>query len=1179
MNILVIGGSYFLGKAFVEAAANVYNVTILNRGNRKIAWKRGISVQELQGDRHDAERMRALFSGDLLQGQTLPDIGIESQREKHYDVVVDFCAYQPGDIRTIADALGGGVKQYIFISTCDVYKRGLGRELDENSEFETRDFGGDVGAYILGKAALEKELAICAEQYGFSYTSVRPAIIYGPDNYAPRESMFFTWVLQAGQVIYPKDADGFFQMVYVKDVARIILELCGRVEAYNQAFNLCGDDIMDYARYVLCLEQVTQRKIEKVELTVAEVEDRQIPLPFALTRAESELYSDMKLRRLGVEYTPITEGMRETFEWYVESLTENSERQEADSSGKEYIESGSTENSNTENSNMVSHNMESRKENMRESEAKNVINNETDNMVNRKNGELDIANILQRVDDLFDENKAKEAEQLLLQSLKTAEQNGDGAVQLQILNELIGYYRQTSEREPLLRMIDDALHTAQRLGLEGSIPYATTALNAANGYRSIGEIQKSMDYYHVTEEIYKQKMPEDDMRMAGLLNNISLLYQELKDYATAGKYLKRALAICEQNQAGFETAVTYANLANTCVLAESYGMAAAYAETAIELFEKRNLFDAHYCAALSALGMCRFEFERFEEAEALFAKGMELVENSLGRNRQYERLKENRDRCREVMAKRMAENNGQAVDCMTANDAQAAENHTAASGGQAAGHRVANNGTTGGDAQGDSRSHMTGLELCRQYYEACGKPALEKEFAPFLDRIAVGLAGEGSDCFGYDDETSRDHDWGPDFCIWVTDETYAQIGEKLEEMYAKLPVEFMGYKRTASPQGANRRGVQTISSFYQRLLGTADYESIDWQSVADYGLAAAVNGEVFADGEGVFTAFREKLKAGYPERIQYLKIAEDAAKFAQTGEYNYRRMLERGDRLTADRMLSEALGHAMRLIHHMCNVYPPHDKWLYRSCLSLEKAEMIQQGEFSSLLQAVHACLREDDRVALSFGIQRLEQLGETLARALYAQNIISDVDSYLDAHTEELLMKASVAGDTDDQLVDRIVKLEFEAFDKVKNEGGRAYCQNDWPTFSVMRKSQYLTWNRTMLLQYLYDFDREYRRGHNLITEKYARMMESTTPERFQEMAENFPALTEQQKVIIDQIVAVQMSMMEEFAEEHPKVAGNARNLHTYEDSIVDTSYETYLRGEISTYSDKMLQLYGQHV
>ncbi|MBR1701763.1 MAG: DUF4125 family protein [Lachnospiraceae bacterium] len=1109
MNILVIGGSYFLGKAFVEMAADVHTVTVLNRGTRQAVWKRGNAVPELHADRHDKMRLQELLGAEDQKMQQ----SAEAEHGKQYDAVVDFCAYQPGDIRTIVEVLGDRIKQYIFVSTCDVYRRGLGTELDESGAFETRDFGGDAGAYILGKAALEQELTACAQEYGFADTSVRPVIIYGPDNYAPRESMFFTWILRAGQVVYPKDADGFFQMVYVKDVARILLQLCGREEAYHQAFNLCGDDIMDYARYVACLEQVTQRKIEKVELTVAEVEERQIPLPFALTRAESELYSDAKLRQLGVEYTSIADGMWETFAWFVES------------------------------------------------EAARGADKAEERMTEERPGELDVSAILQKVDDLFDENRAKEAEQLLLQALEAAKQNGDGAAQLQILNELIGYYRQTSEREPLIRVIEEALQTAERMGLEGSIPYATTTLNAANGYRSIGEIQKSMDYYHITEEIYKQKMPEDDMRMAGLLNNMSLLYQELNDYAAAGKYLKRALAICEQNQAGFETAVTYANLANTCVLAESYGMAAAYAETAIELFEKRNLFDAHYCAALSALGMCRFEFNRFEEAEALFSKGMDLVENSLGRNRQYERLKENRDRCREAMAKQAAENG-----------AKAASDREAES-------RMKLYTTADKVGGGDSQKYMTGLALCRQYYETYGKPALEREFAPYLNRIAVGLVGEGSDCFGYDDETSRDHDWGPGFCIWVTEETYGEIGEQLEEMYAGLPAEFEGYKRTVSAQGEGRLGVQTISAFYRRLLGAADHESINWQTVEDYGLAAAVNGEVFADGEGIFTAFREKLKAGYPERIQYLKIAEDAAKFAQTGEYNYKRMLERGDRLTADRMLSEALGHAMRLMHHMRNVYPPHDKWLYRSCMELEKAENMQQTEIIGLLRAVHACLKEDDGTALAYGAERMEQLGEALARALYARSIISDIDSYLDMHTEELLMKASVAGDTDEQLVDRIVKLEFEAFDKVKNEGGRAYCQNDWPTFSVMRKSQYLTWNRTMLLQYFYDFDREYRRGHNLITEKYARMMESTTPERFREMAENFPKLTEQQKAIIDQIVAVQMGMMEEFAEEHPKVAGNARNLHTYEDSIVDTSYETYLRGEISTYSDKMLQLYGQHV
>lgn len=1167
MNILVIGGSYFVGKAFVELAAGSHAVTVLNRGNRKAAWEHADVITQLCADRHDPKRLKELFDKEFQSG-------------RGYDVVVDFCAYQAGDIRTLAEILNGRIKQYIFISTCDVYRRGTGEVTDESGAFETRDFGGEAGAYILGKAALERELADCAAEYAFAYTSVRPAFIYGPDNYAPRESMFFNWILQAGQVLYPVDADGSFQMVYVKDVAKSVLLCCGNEETYDQAFNVCGDGVMDYARYVECLEGVVEEtrrtlcahnvpgtegtpqtqeahgtadlpqtqeahgtadfpgppdRIEKVELTVADVEARQIPLPFPLTKAESEQYSDEKIRRLGMEYTPAGAGMQETFAWFLKEQAQH--KQPASAAGG-----------------------------------------------------LDIDAILQKVDDLFDENRAKEAERLLLTSLDRAKQTEDGGAQLQLLNELIGYYRQTSEREKLLQVIDDALQTADRLGMSGSIPYATTALNAANGYRSIGELDRSFQCYRVTEEIYRQQMPEDDMRMAGLLNNISLLYQEMSDYETAEQYLLRALAISEKNQAGFEIAVTYANLANTCVLAKRYEKAEDYAYTAIRLFEKRNLYDAHYCAALSALGMCLFEKGESQRAAELFKRGMELVENSLGRNRQYERLKENYERCQAVLGCREEQDQMSQIKTVSGatQEMEAAQETESGIEKQPCDLEYMKMETeTGG--------RMTGLEICRKYYEECAKPALEQAFAPYLDRIAVGLVGEGSDCFGFDDETSRDHDWGSDLCIWVTDETYAEIGEQLQELYEKLPTEFMGYKRTLSPQGAKRRGVMTIGGFYKRLLGAASYEEIDWQTVEDFCLAAAVNGAVFADEEGIFSAFREKLQKGYPERIQYLKLAEDAAKFAQTAEYNYGRMLRRGDRLTADSMLCKGIRHAMRLLHHMNNLYPPHDKWLSLSCrhivygrtengsVTVGTGTIGSDGcvddTFLQLLGALHGCLKLPDREALAKGETLAGQLGEYLARELYARSLISDVDGYLDMHTEELLMKASVAGDTNEELVDRIVKLEFEAFDKVKNEGGRAYCQNDWPTFSVMRKSQYLTWNRTMLLQYLYDFDREYRRGHNLITEKYARMMESTTPERFQEMAENFPQLTEQQKAIIDQLVAVQMNMMEAFAEEHPKVAGNARNLHTYEDNIVDTSYETYLRGEISTYSDKMLQLYGQHV
>lgn len=511
-----------------------------------------------------------------------------------------------------------------------------------------------------------------------------------------------------------------------------------------------------------------------------------------------------------------------------------------------------------------------------------------------------------------------------------------------------------------------------------------------------------------------------------------------------------------------------------------------------------------------------------------------------------------------------------------------------------------------------------GLKLAKEFYETYGKPMITEKFGKYENRIAVGLAGRGSDCFGYDDEASRDHDWGPDFCLWVTDETWADIGEDLQRAYEALPAEFRGCRRAPRVNGKNRRGVIRISEFYRGLVGTDRYREIDWRSVSDTSLAAAVNGRVFRDDEGVFTAFRNQLLQGYPEEIFYLKVAEAAAKYAQTAEYNFSRMLDRGDELSAGLMLWDGIREAMRLQLYLDGKYPPHDKWLHRSLLESEGGRQVDATlrEMAALLGYVIAgrpgetmaqlgqvktdwiagrqgevtvqpgqgkteeAAGQPGRAAIGDGLKRLaEQLGEYFARELYARDVISDVDSYLDAHSEELLYKSALAARKDEELVEDIARLEFEAFDKVHNEGGRASCQNDWPTFSIMRKSQYLTWNRTMLLQYLYDFHREYVRGHNLIEEKYGRMMESTAPERYREMKDRFPELTEEKKRIIEQICAMQVKWMEEFASQYPALADNARSIRTSEDNPFNTSYETYLRGELGTYSDKMLELYGRYV
>ena len=293
MNLLVLGGSYFLGKHFVNMASGEHEVTVFNRGNRPLE---NPGIQEIRGDRHDSDALAGL-------------------KGKHFDAVVDFCAYQKGDIEMVFSSLGADFDQYIFISTSDVYERGLNRLLDETAPLEKRVFGGEAGAYISGKVALERELADCGARYGVKYTSIRPAFIYGPDNYAPRESMYFLWIEQAGQILHPVDATGIFQMVYVEDVARAILRSLGNPAVYNGAVNLAPPQMETYDSFAGALKECVEKPFDLVGVTVSQALEKNLPLPFPLTREESNQYDGRKALQLIGQYTALTEGMKKTVAW------------------------------------------------------------------------------------------------------------------------------------------------------------------------------------------------------------------------------------------------------------------------------------------------------------------------------------------------------------------------------------------------------------------------------------------------------------------------------------------------------------------------------------------------------------------------------------------------------------------------------------------------------------------------------------------------------------------------------------------------------------------------------------------------------------------------------------------------------------------------------------------------
>ena len=129
------------------------------------------------------------------------------------------------------------------------------------------------------------------------------------------------------------------------------------------------------------------------------------------------------------------------------------------------------------------------------------------------------------------------------------------------------------------------------------------------------------------------------------------------------------------------------------------------------------------------------------------------------------------------------------------------------------------------------------------------------------------------------------------------------------------------------------------------------------------------------------------------------------------------------------------------------------------------------------------------------------------------------------------------------------------------------------------MRKSQYLAWPKELIIRFIQDFRNANAKHWNLITEKYGRMMKTTDPISYAEICDKLPLLTPARESIIEQIVKIQVSWMEQFAEEYPHMASNSRSIRTSEDSPFNTSYETYLRGELSTYSHETLKMYGRFV
>ncbi|TPF87024.1 hypothetical protein BW13_01885 [Bifidobacterium sp. UTCIF-37] len=564
---------------------------------------------------------------------------------------------------------------------------------------------------------------------------------------------------------------------------------------------------------------------------------------------------------------------------------------------------------------------------------------------------FDTQEFLKGLDAIFEaHDAASKAGPYLQQAMVDAENAGDDAGLLTVLNETMGFYRSQGRHEENQWIVQRAIELALRMGLEGSEAWATTLINCATAMRAAKHYDQAEDLYKQALACAEKNFDPKDRRLAALHNNLSMLYSETDRIHQAELELREALRVIESSSvnpdADIDVASSHTNLALVLLQEGKLEGADWHASKALEIYATGHLeHSAHYASALAGLAQVRYAEHRYADAVEYYRRSLAVIEECYGTDTDYYRItKSNLDQAEAQAGKQAGADTTDTGVATKPADApepsDATENGRPDDGPETA----ADSASATTQTAATSSPAVSGLKLARAYWEEIGRPMIRAKYPEYADRIAAGLVGHGSECYGFDDAYSQDHDFGPRFCLWLTDEDYAAIGERLQADYEALPADFRGFTRanaagaaTPRAQGAFRRdGVFRIGDFFESITGYAAAPAADapheWMLLDEATLAAATNGEVFADPLGAFSKARQTFK-DMPDDVRLALISKRLGMIAQAGQYNLPRSLKRGDGDAAWMSIHEfvdACSSLVFLINKPLIVgYAPYYKWRF----------------------------------------------------------------------------------------------------------------------------------------------------------------------------------------------------------------------------------------------------------
>ena len=588
------------------------------------------------------------------------------------------------------------------------------------------------------------------------------------------------------------------------------------------------------------------------------------------------------------------------------------------------------------------------------------------------------AQFYSELDEMFANHASADAiESYLLQKLAETQAANAQALQLSVLNELMGFYRSRGEHAKNQPIINRALNLADSMHLAGTEAGTTTLINAATSLRAAGD-------YDRAEKIYTQALDESaatlgpkNRKLAALHNNLSMLYSETGRTSEAIEELNHALEILQNTSTDpdcdIDIAATHTNIAlamlqecskeckkecskecpqksdanTSAILAkEILESAFEHASTSVRMYVAgNNENQPHYASALAGFAQVQCARGEYAQAAESYSKALDLIAECYGEDSEsYAITAENLQQTRELAEKVTKESTEVSTEI----------------------HESAKRESP--SQPSPNTPHITnGMQLSQSYWQTYGKPLLNQpKFAEYKNRIAAGLVGHGSECYGFDDEISRDHDFGPGFCLWLTDEDYAEIGADLQDAYDALPRKYAGFgsrnetPRAKSCESSKRIGVFRISEFFENLTGfptaPAANEPHLWLSLSESTLAAATNGKIFADPLGKFSKARQSFKL-MPDDVRISLISRRLGMISQAGQYNFPRMIARKDASAALLSINEFVRATASLVFLLNNPvtagYLPYYKWQFAALRKLSNRMASRLPEVCSKLEAV----------------------------------------------------------------------------------------------------------------------------------------------------------------------------------------------------------------------------------